>query len=91
MRIALACLAAAAYACSRADPLPSGDPATGLPDGGAQPGQPDAGAPGWVVESEEDFQTADLGAPDIAKAREFYSDVFSWTVQPGGRRPAGIR
>jgi hypothetical protein len=27
---------------------------------------------------------ADLGAPDIAKAREFYSDVFSWTVQPGG-------
>src|SRR6202035_3518724 len=27
---------------------------------------------------------ADLGAPDIAKARAFYSDVFSWTVQPGG-------
>ena len=34
---------------------------------------------------------ADLGAPDIAKAREFYSDVFSWTIQAGGRRPAGTR
>jgi predicted enzyme related to lactoylglutathione lyase len=34
---------------------------------------------------------ADLGAPDIAKAREFYSDLFSWRVQPGGRRPAGTR
>jgi len=39
------------------------------------------GTPCWV----------DLSAPDVAKAREFYSDVFSWTVQPGGRRPAGIR
>ena len=27
---------------------------------------------------------ADLGAQDIAKARAFYSDVLSWTVQPGG-------
>ncbi len=32
---------------------------------------------------------ADLGAPDIAKAREFYSDVFSWTVQPGGPETGG--
>ena len=42
---------------------------------------PTPGVPCWV----------DLGVPDVAKAREFYSDVFSWTVQPGGRRPAGIR
>jgi predicted enzyme related to lactoylglutathione lyase len=32
---------------------------------------------------------ADLGAPDIAKAREFYSGVFSWTVQPGGPETGG--
>src|ERR1700743_140297 len=32
---------------------------------------------------------ADLGAPDIARAREFYSDVFSWTVQPGGPETGG--
>ena len=32
---------------------------------------------------------ADLGAPDIAKAREFYSDVFSWMVQPGGPETGG--
>ncbi len=32
---------------------------------------------------------ADLGAPDTAKAREFYSDVFSWTVQPGGPETGG--
>jgi uncharacterized protein len=32
---------------------------------------------------------ADLGAPDIEKAREFYSDVFSWTVQPGGPETGG--
>ena len=32
---------------------------------------------------------ADLGAPDIAKAREFYSDVFSWTVQPVGPETGG--
>ncbi|HEY1633543.1 MAG TPA: VOC family protein [Acidimicrobiales bacterium] len=32
---------------------------------------------------------ADLGAPDIAKAREFYSDVFSWTVQPGAPETGG--
>ena len=32
---------------------------------------------------------ADLGAPDIAKARAFYSDVFSWTVQPGGPETGG--
>ena len=32
---------------------------------------------------------ADLGAPDIAKAREFYSDVFSWTAQPGGPETGG--
>jgi predicted enzyme related to lactoylglutathione lyase len=32
---------------------------------------------------------ADLGAPDIAKAREFYSDVFSWAVQPGGPETGG--
>jgi uncharacterized protein len=32
---------------------------------------------------------ADLGAPDIAKAREFYSDVFSWTIQPGGPETGG--
>src|SRR6266853_1355621 len=63
MRFALACLAAAAVACSRSDPLPPGEPATGLPDAGAQPGQPDGGA-GWVIESEEDFQSADLGAPE---------------------------
>jgi uncharacterized protein len=32
---------------------------------------------------------ADLGAPDVAKARKFYSDVFSWTVQPGGPEAGG--
>jgi uncharacterized protein len=32
---------------------------------------------------------ADLGAPDMAKAREFYSDVFSWTVQPGEPETGG--
>jgi uncharacterized protein len=32
---------------------------------------------------------AELGAPDIAKAGEFYSDVFSWTVQPGGLETGG--
>ena len=32
---------------------------------------------------------ADLGAPDIQKAREFYSDVFSWTVHPGGPETGG--
>jgi uncharacterized protein len=26
---------------------------------------------------------SDLGAPDVAKAREFYGHVFGWTVQPG--------
>src|SRR2546430_14789021 len=62
MRLALACLAAAAFAGSRGEPLPPGDPATGLPDAGGQPGQPDGG--GWVIESEEDFQSADLGAPE---------------------------
>src|SRR5207245_8496379 len=61
MRLALACFAAAAFACSRGDPLPPGQPATGLPDGGRQPEQPDGG---WVTESEEDFQSADLGAPE---------------------------
>jgi hypothetical protein len=30
-----------------------------------------------------------MGAPDIAKAREFYRDVFSWTVQPGGPETGG--
>jgi hypothetical protein len=72
MRIFLACLAAAAVACSRGDAPPPGDPAIGPPDAGGTPGQPDAsgqpsqpdgGTPGWVVESEEDFQSADLGAP----------------------------
>lgn len=33
--------------------------------------------------------SADLGAPDVAKARRFYSDVFSWTVQPGGQETGG--
>jgi len=32
---------------------------------------------------------ADLGAPEIAKATEFYSDVFSWTIQPGGPETGG--
>ena len=32
---------------------------------------------------------ADLGAPDIAKSGQFYSDVFSWTVQPGGPETGG--
>jgi predicted enzyme related to lactoylglutathione lyase len=32
---------------------------------------------------------ADLGSPDMAKAREFYSDVFSWTVPPGGLETSG--
>lgn len=32
---------------------------------------------------------ADLGAPDIPKARAFYSDVFSWTVPPGGPEVGG--
>ena len=32
---------------------------------------------------------ADLGALDIARAREFYSDVFGWTVQPGGPETGG--
>ena len=26
---------------------------------------------------------ADLGAPDLARAREFYTGVFSWIIQPG--------
>jgi uncharacterized protein len=32
---------------------------------------------------------ADLGAPDIAQAREFYGNVFDWTVQPGGPETGG--
>jgi uncharacterized protein len=32
---------------------------------------------------------ADLGTPDITRAREFYSDVFGWTVQPGGPETGG--
>jgi predicted enzyme related to lactoylglutathione lyase len=32
---------------------------------------------------------ADLGAPDTARAREFYSDLFGWTVQPGGPETGG--
>jgi uncharacterized protein len=32
---------------------------------------------------------ADLGAPDMAKARDFYSGVFGWTVQPGGPETGG--
>jgi uncharacterized protein len=28
-------------------------------------------------------------APDIQKAREFYSDVFSWTVEAGGPETGG--
>ncbi len=32
---------------------------------------------------------AELGAPDIAKAREFYGDVFGWTVQPGELETGG--
>ncbi len=32
---------------------------------------------------------ADLGAPDMAKAREFYGGVFNWTVQPGGPETGG--
>ena len=35
---------------------------------------------------------ADLGAPDIAKARDFYSDVFTWTDRArwaGDRRVFG--
>lgn len=32
---------------------------------------------------------ADLGAPDVARARAFYSDVFSWTVEPGGPETGG--
>jgi predicted enzyme related to lactoylglutathione lyase len=31
----------------------------------------------------------DLGAPDVAKAGEFYSDVFSWTIQAGGPETGG--
>ena len=29
-------------------------------------------------------------APDIAKTREFYSDVFSWTVQRGGLETTAV-
>lgn len=32
---------------------------------------------------------AELSAPDTAKAREFYSGVFAWTVQPGGPQTGG--
>src|ERR1700733_6903543 len=32
---------------------------------------------------------ADLGVPDISKARNFYSDVFAWTVQHGGPETGG--
>jgi predicted enzyme related to lactoylglutathione lyase len=32
---------------------------------------------------------ADLGVPDISKASNFYSDVFAWTVQPGGPETGG--
>jgi predicted enzyme related to lactoylglutathione lyase len=32
---------------------------------------------------------ADVGAPDIAKAATFYSDVFGWTIQPGGPDTGG--
>jgi uncharacterized protein len=32
---------------------------------------------------------ADLGAPDIAKATTFYSDVFGWTIRPGGPDTGG--
>ena len=39
------------------------------------------GAPCW----------ADLGAPDIAKARESTVDVFSWTIEPGGPETGGYR
>lgn len=31
----------------------------------------------------------DLGAPDVPKARAFYSGVFSWTVPPGGPETGG--
>ena len=31
----------------------------------------------------------DLGAPDVAKARDVYGDVFSWTVSPGGPETRG--
>jgi uncharacterized protein len=31
----------------------------------------------------------DLGAPDVARAREFYRDVFGWTVRPGGPETGG--
>jgi predicted enzyme related to lactoylglutathione lyase len=32
---------------------------------------------------------ADLGAPDTAKATEFYSDILGWTIQPGGPETGG--
>ena len=32
---------------------------------------------------------ASLGAPDMAKAREFYGNVFNWVVQPGGSETGG--
>jgi predicted enzyme related to lactoylglutathione lyase len=37
------------------------------------------GTPCWV----------DLGAPDVAKAREFYGGVFSWAIEPGGPETGG--
>jgi len=32
---------------------------------------------------------ADLGVPDIAKAREFYGGVFAWDIEPGGPETGG--
>jgi uncharacterized protein len=32
---------------------------------------------------------ADLGAPDVARARAFYGDVFSWTIETGGPETGG--
>ena len=30
-----------------------------------------------------------MGGRDIAKARELYSDVFAWTIEPGGPETGG--
>jgi uncharacterized protein len=32
---------------------------------------------------------ADVSAPDVVRAREFYSGVFSWIIQPGGPETGG--
>ena len=92
MRFHVLCVAAALLACSSPPPA---DRPTEAADAGTSGGQPDASFPGWKVEAEEDFQSADLGAPrwqpDAVPDDGPFSDQGVFFRKQGVVQPQGWR